>query len=48
LPNLKRWLAAVLARPGVQRGLAVKVDHSGHIRVKDPELRAVMERQKTR
>jgi GSH-dependent disulfide-bond oxidoreductase len=47
-PNVKRWLDAVLARPGVQRGLAVKVDHSGHIRVKDPGLRAVMERQKTR
>jgi GSH-dependent disulfide-bond oxidoreductase len=47
-PNVKRWLGAVLARPGVQRGLAVKVDHAGHIRVKDPELRAVLDRQKAR
>ncbi len=47
-PNMKRWLDAVLARPGVQRGFAVKVDHSGHIRVKDPGLRAVLERQKAR
>jgi GSH-dependent disulfide-bond oxidoreductase len=47
-PNLKRWLDSVLARPGVQRGLAVKVDHAGHIRVKDPGLRAVLERQKAR
>ncbi len=47
-PHLKRWLDTVLARPAVQRGLAVKVEHAGHITVKDPELRAGLERQKAR
>jgi GSH-dependent disulfide-bond oxidoreductase len=47
-PNLKRWLDTVLARPAVQRGLAVKADHAGHVRVKDPDVRAAMERQKAR
>jgi GSH-dependent disulfide-bond oxidoreductase len=47
-PNLKRWLETVLARPAVQRGLAVKTDHAGHISTKDPGLRAALERQKAR
>jgi hypothetical protein len=38
----------VLARPAVQRGLAVKTDHAGHISAKDAGLRAALERQKAR
>jgi GSH-dependent disulfide-bond oxidoreductase len=47
-PNLKRWLDAVLARPGVQRGLAVKADYAGQAGGKDTGLRAALERQKAR
>jgi GST-like protein len=46
--NLKRWLDAMLARPAVQRGLAVKVDAPGTVSASDPGLRAAMERQKAR
>jgi GST-like protein len=47
-PNVKRWLDAVLARPAVQRGLAVKVEQPGSVSAKDPELRAALDRQKAR
>jgi GST-like protein len=47
-PNVKRWLEAVLARPAVQRGLAVKVEQPGSVSVTDPELRAALNRQKAR
>ena len=47
-PNVKRWLDAVLARPAVQRGLAVKVEQPGSLSAKDPELRAALDRQKAR
>jgi GST-like protein len=47
-PNLKRWLDAILARPAVQRGLAVKLEQPGHLSVKDPEVRAALDRQKAR
>jgi GSH-dependent disulfide-bond oxidoreductase len=48
LPNVKRWLDAVLARPAVQRGLAVKVEQPGSVSVNDAELRAALNRQKAR
>jgi GSH-dependent disulfide-bond oxidoreductase len=48
VPNLKRWLEAVLARPAVQRGLAVKVEQPGSPSVNDPDLRAALDRQKGR
>ena len=47
-PNLKRWLDAVLARPAVQRGLAVRAEHSGTPSPRDPGLRAALERQRAR
>jgi len=47
-PNVKRWLDAVLARPAVQRGLAVKIEQPGSLSAKDPELRAALDRQKAR
>jgi GST-like protein len=47
-PNLKRWLDTVLARPAVQRGLAVKVEKAGGAGVEDPALRAALERQQAR
>ena len=47
-PNLKRWLDTVLARPAVQRGLAVKAEQPGSPSGADPGLRAALERQKAR
>jgi GST-like protein len=47
-PNVKRWLDTVLARPAVQRGLAVKIEQPGSLSAKDPELRAALDRQKAR
>ena len=47
-PHVRRWLDAVLARPAVQRGLAVKIEPAGGASVNDPELRAALERQKAR
>jgi GSH-dependent disulfide-bond oxidoreductase len=48
VPNVKRWLEAVLARPAVQCGLAVKVEQPGSPSVNDPDLRAALDRQKGR
>lgn len=44
LPHLKRWLETMLARPGVQAGLAIsseKRDPTGQ-RMKDPEVQKVL------
>ena len=46
--NVRRWLATVLARPGVERGLAVKVEAAFHVDMKDPNVRAVLFNQKAR
>ncbi|MGL5446286.1 MAG: glutathione S-transferase family protein, partial [Rhabdaerophilum sp.] len=43
-PHLKRWLDTVLARPAVQRGLAVgaeKRDPSGQ-RMQDPKVQEIL------
>jgi GST-like protein len=42
LPHLKRWLAAVRARPAVQRGMHVRVEDAGRVDVSDPKVRAVL------
>lgn len=47
-PNVKAWLARVLARPGVQRGQTVSVDgHQPH-NMHDPKVRAVLFNQRAR
>jgi hypothetical protein len=38
----------MLARPAVQRGLAVKVEAAFHVDVKDPAVRAVLFNQRAR
>lgn len=41
-PNLERWLKACLARPAVERGLAVNADDRKEIKMDDPQVRAVL------
>ena len=46
--HFKRWLAAVLARPAVKRGLGVKVEAAFRVDVNDPKVRAVLFGQRAR
>lgn len=41
-PHFKAWLARMEARPGVQRGLAVKVDQPNYDLAKDKEAQSVL------
>ena len=41
-PNVKRWLEMMLARPAVQRGLAVSAEQRGATNPKDPKVQAVL------
>jgi GST-like protein len=47
-PHLKRWLAAVRARPAVQRGMHIRVEEASRVDVSDPKVRAVLFGQKAR
>ena len=47
-PHLKRWLAAVRARPAVQRGMHVRVEEASRVDVADPKVRAVLFGQRAR
>jgi len=47
-PHLKRWRETVLARPAVQRGMAVKVDAAFKVDIHDPKVRAVLFNQRAR
>jgi GSH-dependent disulfide-bond oxidoreductase len=47
-PHLKRWLETVLARPAVQRGLAVKVEAEAYDLSKDKEAQAILFGQRAR
>ena len=47
-PQLKRWLAAVRARPAVQRGMHVRVEEASRVDVADPKVRAVLFGQRAR
>lgn len=46
--NVRRWLATVLARPAVRRGLSVKVEAAFHVDMNDPQVRAVLFDQRAR
>jgi GST-like protein len=48
LANVRRWLATLLARPAVKRGLSVKVEAAFHVDMKDPQVRAVLFDQRGR
>lgn len=47
-PNVKRWLDEVLARPAVQRGLAVSAEARETNNMQDPAVQAVLFGQKSR
>lgn len=47
-PNVKRWLETVLARPAVQRGLAVNADDRQKSNPQDPAVQAVLFGQRAR
>lgn len=47
-PNVKRWLEAMLARPAVQRGLAVNAEDRATNNMKDPGVQAVLFGQRAR
>jgi GST-like protein len=46
--NVQRWLATVLARPAVARGLKVRVAEAFQVDVQDPNVRAVLFNQRAR
>ena len=41
-PHVKRWMDQLLARPAVQRGLAVNQDARGNVDMKDPKVQALL------
>jgi GST-like protein len=47
-PHVKRWLEAVLARPAVQRGIAVSSEDRNKTDLTDPAVQAVLFGQKAR
>jgi GSH-dependent disulfide-bond oxidoreductase len=47
-PHLKRWLDAVLARPAVERGLAISAEDRNKTDLTDPKVQAVLFGQKAR
>ncbi len=47
-PHVRRWLDTLLARPAVQRGLAVNQADRGTANMQDPKVRAVLFGQKAR
>jgi GST-like protein len=47
-PHLKRWLAAMRARPAVRRGMQVRVEAASQVDVADPKVRAVLFGQRAR
>src|ERR1700680_4638389 len=38
-PNVKRWLAAIEARPAVKRALAIRVEEASAVNMQDPKAR---------
>jgi GST-like protein len=47
-PHLGRWLDTVLARPAVQRGMALEVQDAGEVDMRDPQVQAVLFGQRAR
>ncbi len=41
-PNVKRWFETMMARPGVQRGLAVNAESHGTLNPRDPEVQRTL------
>jgi GST-like protein len=47
-PHVKLWLARVLSRPAVDRGMHVRVEEASQVDMKDPMVRAVLFGQRAR
>jgi GST-like protein len=47
-PHVQRWLDRVLARPAVERGMAVLSEERGKSDLKDPKVQAVLFGQRAR
>jgi GST-like protein len=47
-PHFKRWLDAVLARPAVQRGMKLRVEEASKVDMKDPNVQALLFKQRAR
>src|SRR5207249_287640 len=47
-PHLQRWLERMLARPGVHRGMHVRVEEASRVDMADPNVRAVLFGQRAR
>jgi GST-like protein len=47
-PNVRRWLETLLLRPGVKRGLAVRVEAAFRVDTNDPKVREVLFNQRAR
>jgi GST-like protein len=47
-PNVKRWLATLMARPAVHRGMHLRVEEASQVDMRDPKVRAVLFHQRAR
>ncbi|MET0277785.1 MAG: glutathione S-transferase N-terminal domain-containing protein [Pseudorhodoplanes sp.] len=47
-PHLKQWLETLLARPAVQRGIKLRVDEASKVDMKDPQVQALLFKQRAR
>lgn len=47
-PHLKRWMDTLLARPAVQRGMALRADEASQVDMRDPNVQAVLFGQRAR
>jgi len=47
-PHLKRWLDAVMARPATKRGLDLRVEAASQVDMRDPQVQAVLFKQRAR
>jgi GSH-dependent disulfide-bond oxidoreductase len=47
-PNVRRWLETLLLRPGVKRGLSIRVEAAFRVDTNDPKVRAVLFNQRGR
>jgi GST-like protein len=47
-PHLKRWLETLMARPAVERGIKLRVEEASQVDMKDPNVQALLFRQRAR
>lgn len=47
-PHVKRWLETIMARPAASRGLKLRVEEASKVDMRDPEVQAVLFKQRAR